>query len=210
VIISILKPEHKLLPLTAPEHILSIYIPSLIIMANKSVYFSAQNDDAEIPAAPAAVVHEANGNVPEARDLTWTDTFYDDSSTDIGVIAVFDVDYRVQKYLIFLLSIFYGFMFFGANNMLADGDNPYVFSSIYIYAFIGVVMAMYAIECQTKGGIHVAVTNEGIRKDLRYFPFGSIFRTTTIVSPVDQTTTRKNLCLHACVFLNSRNVFSVN
>jgi len=30
-------------------------------------------------------------------------------------------------------------------------------------------------------GVHVAVTRHGIRKDCNRFPFGSIFRTTTIV-----------------------------
>jgi hypothetical protein len=166
-------------------------------MTNKSVYFAVQNDDlAEIPAVSAAVVHEANGNVPEARDLTWTDTFYDDSGADGGVIAVFDVDYEklkrsigCRKYLIFALIIVNGFVFLGPS-MLEDSDPD--FFSLYIWAFLVVIIfapAMYAIDRQIKGvhGIHVAVTNEGIRKDLHKFPFGSMFRTTTIVSTVDQT-----------------------
>jgi hypothetical protein len=173
-------------------------------------YFAVAKDDiAEIPAAPAAVVHEANGNVPEARDLTWTDTFYDDSST--GVIAVFDVDYeklkrsiRCKKYVIAALAIFYVVLFFGPN-MLGDGDSQSDMTfAFYVYAFLVVmvfVSALYAIERQIKGvhGIHVAVTNEGIRKDLRNFPLGAIFRTTTIVSTVDRTTIRENLA-RLCLF----------
>jgi hypothetical protein len=178
-------------------------------------YFAVAKDDiAMIPAAPAAVVHEANGNVPEARDLTWTDTFYDDSST--GVIAVFDVDHEKLKrsigcklFLIAVLAFFYG-LFFGSY-MLGDGDSE---SDMHTFAFdvfpyivmMVFVPALYAIERQIKGvhGMHVAVTNEGIRKDLRQFPLGAI-RTTTIASTVDQTTIRE--ISHACVFFDSRNVF---
>ena len=152
----------------------------------------------------------------EARDLTWTDTYYADNNLMDGMIAVFDIDHeKIRRNLwfwqTFLISIMvlYGIFIFctftvTSSTMTSTSSNDeYDFSGLtggsgsddyYFGLYFGSFWLLYTllitalvfrqVKKMSNGvsGLHVAVTKEGIRKDMNRYPLGNMFRTTTIVS----------------------------
>jgi hypothetical protein len=140
--------------------------------------------------------------VDEARDLTWTDTYYADNNVE-GVIAVFDVDYqRIRRELwrrnmpfpvtmVFLGIFMMLFPAFGS-----DYNDTDVVVHIYLcfgnfwlgYYVMVTLVTFEQVDKMSKAaaGFHVAVTTEGLRMDMKTFlnqyRSGNMFRTTTIVS----------------------------
>ena len=145
-----------------------------------------EEDGEEQVATAVAVDEESNGIPPEARGLMWNDTFYD---SEDGVIAVFDVDSElIKKHLrrIQWVLLAFGFVYCVLvvsfiHSVLAlipafDIHGHLVFTFAY-----GLSLIAFQIRKVKIGDIHVAVTREGVRKDMNAFPIGSIFRTTTMV-----------------------------
>jgi hypothetical protein len=181
----------------------------LVIMTNEYGAIpqqDAQQEDAvaKTPVAVASCVIDLDDSantidVPaEARDLTWTDTYYADNKVE-GVIAVFDIDYesiRRAMYhrliiivpIIVLFFVLYGIFIFSLDQVGdAYTDGPSNNSSVYIwlaYSLFITFLLVKSVKKMSKNviGLHLAVTKEGIRKDMHRFPLGNMFRTTTIVS----------------------------
>jgi hypothetical protein len=147
-------------------------------------------EEAQVVAKAVAV--SVIPNIPEeARDLTWTDTYYADNKVE-GVIAVFDIDYEkirramwCRSMIVVPIFVFYGiFMIMLPRAPDQDDFNSSFGIFWFVYTVSITVMLVSQIKKMSKGviGLHVAVTKEGIRKDMNRFPLGNMFRTTTIVS----------------------------
>jgi len=151
-------------------------------------YKPIKEDDPTVFAKPKGAI-----DIPEARNLSWEDTFYD-KETDI--VAVFDMDEEAHKrltkrrhtimmYCFAFYALSLGVFLYGPN---AGG----FFFSAYMFCFVawlGFKMHVLrkaqesAMEEKPEAfGVHVAVTRTGIRKDVYNIPFGGIFKTTTVVS----------------------------
>jgi hypothetical protein len=166
--------------------------------------------------------HAANKNnasdIPaEARDLTWTDTYYADNNLMDGVIAVFDIDHeKIRRNLWFWKTFFISLMVLYGTSIFCtftvtssstitstssedeydfsgltggSGSDDYYFGLYFgsfwlVYTLLITALVFRQLKKMSKGvsGLHVAVTKEGIRKDMNRYPFGNMFRTATIVS----------------------------
>ena len=139
-----------------------------------------KEEDGEEVATAVAVDEESNGIPPEARGLMWNDTFYD---SEDGVIAVFDVDSElIKKHLRRIQWVFLAFgLGYSVLALIPADDDGGLFLFVVAY-FLGMFVLLGCKFSKMKtDDIHVAVTREGVRKDMNAFPIGSIFRTTTMV-----------------------------
>jgi hypothetical protein len=128
--------------------------------------------------------------------LTWTDTYFEETKTE-GVIAVFDLDYDLackrirfhQRFLLFLTFVFYLVIFYiaetfddyGYGDVDSGPASVFVSVSVYIICICGLVACKLEKMFLSIQGCHLAVTQEGVLKVTNGFPFGSFFRTTTMV-----------------------------
>jgi hypothetical protein len=135
--------------------------------------------------------HDASSDIPvEAQGLTWNDTYYADKNIK-DVIAVFDVNGNKMRssmwvWFTFLIFVFAGtFIFVWWATSIYD-LGPFVAAFCFVhFAFLLFIMwGQFTKMSKGINGLHVAVTEEGIRKDMNGYPFGNAFRTTMIVSTV--------------------------
>lgn len=173
------------------------------MMTEPGVYTSISVSDEQAEAAQAIAVDYTSKHQysNQAYDLTWSDSFYDNNEDEEeavvdDVIAVFDVDYTQMRktlrrqqwhYLFAMISsvIMFGDALFHKDNLLGGG---FIFKILWLYggvSYVGVTVFMaYMVRkaqrelVESEFGMHVAVTREGIRKDLG----SSISHTTTVVS----------------------------
>jgi hypothetical protein len=153
--------------------------------------------DDVVASAEAVTVKTSTSKRLEAQGLTWTDSYFETSSPTNGVIAVFDINYdlvrwriRFAQVMMIFLAIFYCVIV--ALPSYPVYDNGILFFVFYMTALFG--FCVYQINKQLKGinGIHLAVTEDGIHTVTNGFPFGSMFRTTSVVRLV---------CSCGCVYV---------
>jgi hypothetical protein len=160
-------------------------------MTSKAYTAVKQDDiDVDVDVEEATIVKTSRRGIPEARELTWTDTYFEETET-AGVIAVFDLDYdlarkrlRRAQCSVLVIGVFYAVFLPLAGRF--DGDTPgetgYMVS-ISVYMICLVIFTVYHVQKVFLGiqGCHLAVTEAGIHKVTNGFPFGSFFRTSTVV-----------------------------
>ncbi|KAL7579223.1 hypothetical protein ACA910_011385 [Epithemia clementina (nom. ined.)] len=113
---------------------------------------------------------------------TWTDTYFENKVSADDLVAVFDVNYDGIKqklyyasFCYFLFSIYMIWIFEPLYlNDSIDGAR-FMFFFFYVYWGFMLVFVLRAV------GLHVAVTRQGIRKDMNHFPFAALFHTSTMM-----------------------------
>jgi len=133
-------------------------------------------------------------DIPEACHLSWEDTYYDDEDS---IVAVFEVNnegvYRRTRGLFVValafLATFMVLFCIGIVTTLIQGEYEGIGISVIGAAFYGYLayILVHYLQIMAKSkevvhyGVHVAVTRQGVRKDMVNFAFGSTFTTTTSV-----------------------------
>jgi hypothetical protein len=138
----------------------------------------------EVDIEEASIVNTSRSEIPEARELSWTDTYFEESKTE-GVIAVFDLDYdmarktvREAQCCLLAIGVFYVFINRLAETLAGDtgaGETGFM-ASMYVACFAFIA---YKLQKTFSGiqGCHLAITEEGIHKVSNGFPFDSFFHT---------------------------------
>jgi hypothetical protein len=178
---------------------------------NSQAYTAFKQDAGDVE--EAFFVKTSRSEIPEAHELTWTDTYFEETKTE-GVIAVFDLDYDLarkrirfhQRFLLLLTFVFYLIIFYiaetfddyGYGDVDISGVAVFVSVSVYIICICGLVACKLEKMFLSIQGCHLAVTQEGILKVTNGFPFGSFFRTTTMVCYV--------LFVLSCIFVELNSI----
>ena len=116
-----------------------------------------------------SVAAEVSNGLPEARDLTWDDDFFEDDDEDAGLIAVFDFDYALAsqfktavtiltKMVVILGVTFYSVVITGFDEQLAL---PIAGGGL-AWCLVAVALTKFQVPWEVYAQ-HLAVTRDGIR-----------------------------------------------
>ncbi|KAL7579173.1 hypothetical protein ACA910_011346 [Epithemia clementina (nom. ined.)] len=139
---------------------------------------------------------------------TWTDTYFENKVSADDLVAVFDVNYDGLKqklnYTMVFFVLFWIYMIWILVPLyLNDGSDGSRFMSLFWFVYCGfmLVIVLRAVHRQKKvvNGLHVAVTRQGIRKDMNHFPFAALFHTSTMM-PFEEISKIfvRRVCCGAC------------
>ena len=88
---------------------------------SSEVYTAVKQDAVDVDVEEASIVKTwCTSEILEGRELTWTDTYFEETETE-GVIAVFDLDYDLARKRIRYVQAFLFFfrLFFGPLSRLS-------------------------------------------------------------------------------------------
>lgn len=116
------------------------------------VYLEVSSDEPSLRShnltSPYYSTSEVYRHIPEARDLTWTDSFFEDED---DVVAVFDLDYGSME------------KFYGQLGWVCIGLSL-LWTPIFVVAMIGLAPCFLKQNIQwAVRAKHVAITRDGIR-----------------------------------------------
>lgn len=114
----------------------------------------------KFPSGSRCISADYQATIPEAKDVCWTDDFFDD---DEDTIAVFDFDYEQMKDFTFkleaLVHTFHVLLVAGYSYALFDFYGPLVCVGIFpLY----LVLLRYQVQWKSEAN-HLAITRDGIR-----------------------------------------------
>ncbi len=65
-------------------------------MISTTAYAVLKQDAVDVDEEDASIAKTSSTDFPDAREMTWNDTYFEETGTD-GVIAVFDLDYDLAR-----------------------------------------------------------------------------------------------------------------
>lgn len=116
-----------------------------------------------------AVAPRIKESLPEARDVTWDDDFFEDGDGDSGTIAVFDFDYALAtnfrtsvRYLSTTISIPLAALYVWMTTGFSPDAAPLVLGLALVLYVLVVSLARMQIGWEVRAQ-HLAITRDGIR-----------------------------------------------